>query len=212
MTDGLPTTAGNASEAAPHGTIPAGGPPATREGSVYAEHAALNRAALTKALAEQQEHIARLAYRLLGWSAADLDDVVQEVFVVAIRGLPRFGGRATLATWLTTITLNVCRTQQRKRWLRQKREAPAPVESLRLIDGMGGPESMDADTFKRVRDAIQRLAARDREVIVLRYLEEMRVEDIAGVLNVAKNTVEVRLHRARERLREPLAELWKDTT
>ena len=57
---------------------------------------------------------------------------------------------------------------------------------------------------RRVRDAIDRLPARDREVIVLHCLEEIRLADVAGVLGVSVNAVQVRLHRARQRLRVDL--------
>ena len=61
-----------------------------------------------------QGRIARLAYRLLGWSG-DVDDVVQEVFLAALRNAGSFRGEASLWTWLTRITLNRCRTHQRRR-------------------------------------------------------------------------------------------------
>jgi RNA polymerase sigma-70 factor (ECF subfamily) len=70
----------------------------------------------------------------------------------------------------------------------------------------------DADVLRGelhegVRRAVGRLGQRDREVIVLRYLEQMEVDEIAATLRLARNTVEVRLHRARERLKLFLVDL-----
>lgn len=65
-----------------------------------------------------QEPLSRLAYRLLGWSP-EADDVVQEVFLAALKNLGKFRGQCTLTTWLTSITINKCRSQLRKQWVRQ---------------------------------------------------------------------------------------------
>src|SRR4051812_2729487 len=59
-------------------------------------------------VALHQPRIARLAHRLLGW-AGDGDDVVQDVFLTALRNARSFRGQSSLATWLATITLNRCR-------------------------------------------------------------------------------------------------------
>jgi RNA polymerase sigma-70 factor (ECF subfamily) len=61
----------------------------------------------------------------------------------------------------------------------------------------------------RVREAIGSLRLRYREVTVLHYLEQMSVEQIAEVVGVRRNTVEVRLHRARRQLEELLADLME---
>ena len=70
-------------------------------------------------IAEHERCVAGLAYRLLGWRA-DVEDVVQDVFVAALENLPRFRGECRLATWLYRITVNQCRRQRRKRLLRHK--------------------------------------------------------------------------------------------
>lgn len=145
----------------------------------------------------------RLAYRLLGWSG-DADDVVQDVFLAALSNAGNFRRAADLGTWLTTITLNKCRTHRRglvsrlrmaARWaaLRTLGEAP-PADAEPAAD----------DAFDRVRSALQKLKPREREVIVLHYLEETPVDRIATVLGLTRGAVEVRLHRARTRLRAVL--------
>jgi RNA polymerase sigma factor (sigma-70 family) len=142
-----------------------------------------------------QAAVTRLAYRLLGWRHEAVEDVVQEVFLAALMHLDRFRGEAEVATWLTRITINCCRTLRRRnlvrlRWLRRQR----PTDTAPAGDA-------DADTGQRVRDAVARLPARDREVIVLRYLEQLEIGEIARLLGTKHNAVEVRLHRARTKLR-----------
>ena len=65
-----------------------------------------------------QPRVTPLAYRLLGWCAAEVDDVVQDVFVAVLRGSHAFRGNASLGTWLTAITVNRCRSEHRRRQLR----------------------------------------------------------------------------------------------
>ena len=66
---------------------------------------------------------------------------------------------------------------------------------------------MDAEDFGRVCSSVARLPAKYREPVILRYLEELSAEEIARILGVSRNTLNVRLSRARERLRRELAEL-----
>ena len=64
--------------------------------------------------------VTRLAHRLLGWAKPiDVEDVVQDVFLSAFRHRTRFAARASLGTWLTSITINRCRTHERQRGVRQ---------------------------------------------------------------------------------------------
>lgn len=156
-------------------------------------------------VAAHRDRVSRLAYRLLGWSA-DADDVVQEVFLAAWKALPRFEGRSSVATWLTRITINECRSF-RRRWRRAIRKVSAEGEhaSAPAADS----RMMDSETFDRVRQAVAALPARYREVIVLHYLEQMPSRTVSELLGVSPGTVEVRLHRARAKLKDKLADLMQ---
>jgi RNA polymerase sigma-70 factor (ECF subfamily) len=159
-----------------------------------------DRSAFAAMVDRHQAAMLRLAYRLLGWSD-EAQEVVQEVFLSALKSMGRFDRRAGLATWLTVITVNKCRTHRRKRWLRLRlartvTQQIVPVESKATDPG-------EVELAARVREAVARLPMADREVIVLRYLEEMPIERVASVLNLSSNAVHARLHRARRRL-EPL--------
>src|SRR5258706_13850898 len=82
-------------------------------------------AAFDEVVHRDQETVARLAHRLLGWSP-EVEDVVQEVFLAALKNATRFRRGSSLTTWLTTITLNKCRSQRRGFLVR-----------LRLLTGLG---------------------------------------------------------------------------
>lgn len=183
--------------------------PADGEDTVLAEALARHDPVVFDWLVEtHRARVARLACRLLAWPQ-DVDDVVQEVFLAAWKGLPRFRGQAELGTWLTRITVNKCRSHRRKemlrlRWLwRRGHEEAASSDPADRV-------TLDRETQAEVRRGVRRLPARYCEVVVLRYLEEMSVERIGQVLGLTRNTVEVRLHRARERLRRELAGLLSE--
>lgn len=156
-----------------------------------------------------QARVARLACRLLGWSQ-DVDDVVQEVFLAAWKGLPRFRRQSELGTWLMRITINKCRGHRRKEMLRLRRfwRSKERQQMRNAVSADGA--TLDAENQAEVRRAVRRLPARYCEVIVLRYLEEMPVERIGQVLGLTRNAVEVRLHRARARLRKELGGLLEE--
>ena len=156
-------------------------------------------------VARHQPQVARLAHRLLGWrDRAAVEDVTQEVFLVALTRLKDFRGDSTMSTWLAGITINQCRAHRRRsvlrlKWLR---------ETWNRHDANQPPDPQE--TSQRVRDAVAQLPPRDREVIVLFYLEDFSVAQIAVLLGVKNNAIEVRLHRARQRLKTQLADFIGD--
>lgn len=145
-----------------------------------------------------EQRISRLTHRLLGWrDGADAQDIVQDVFLAALKHRTRFRGNAGLGTWLTAITINCCRSHQRRMRLRH-------LLFRRIAEGEPSTKAWDASASAErsatIRAAVQALPPRDREVVVLRYFESLSLTEIAGVTRQSKNAVEVRLHRARNRL------------
>ncbi len=167
-----------------------------------------DRSVFDEIVRQNQAWIARLASRLLGWPD-DVEDVVQEIFLKVLKNLANFRGQSSLRTWLTSITVNTCRSWKRKRLLRwnslkrlyQRTCEPPSVSS---------EPTADRETFKKVRRAVQKLPAHYREVIVLKYLEQLPVGQIAEILGLFCNLVHVRLNRARAMLRESLADLVEE--
>lgn len=129
--------------------------------------------------------------RGFGVSSADIDDAVQEVFLIVHRRLDEFEGRSSLRTWLCGITLGVARNASRKhrrhdaahaRLSAQERQttAPAAVEAIDLVNRV--LEDLDEDK---------------RLVFVLAELEQLTAPEIAEALKVNVNTVSSRLRLAR---------------
>ena len=131
----------------------------------------------------------------------EAEDVTQKVFVDAWRGWARFEGRADPFTWLYTILRRACARHRRHRgWiLFRLRRAIAPVEECGGLAAAGatpGEQSAAGDERAAVRSLLQRLPPRTREVLVLRYLEDYPVCEIARALGIPEGTVKSRLNYA----------------
>ncbi len=159
-------------------------------------------------VARHQQRVAKLTYRLLGWTD-EAEDVVQDVFLAAYKKLADFRGQASLGSWLTAITINKCRTWRRRRLLRWKIRSAASLDDHACMDEKN-ERTIDQETCNQLRRTIQKLPTKLREVVILRYLEEMPITEMTAVLNVTENTVHVRLNRARARLRKKLGNLFEE--
>jgi RNA polymerase sigma-70 factor (ECF subfamily) len=148
---------------------------------------------------EQQAAVFRLAFLLLG-DADEAEDVAQDVFVRAARGLVRFDRTRPLRPWLLQITRNLAANRRRSarrylaalgRWWHVAAPAQAAAQITAAVDN-------DAAVLHQ---AIGRLSTQDQEVIYLRYFLELPVDETAQALGVAPGTVKSRLARALGRLR-----------
>jgi RNA polymerase sigma-70 factor (ECF subfamily) len=153
--------------------------------------------------------VAALANRLLGWPG-DVDDVVQDVFLAAYVGLKKFRCQSSLKTWLFTITINRCRRYCYKRMLRQR----ALLKNSRnasgaVADALDKP-ALSKETFSKVQRAVRALPVKYRAPIVLRHLQELSMKEASDILGITVNALQVRLSRARKRLKDDLAELLEE--
>ncbi len=141
-------------------------------------------------------------------------DALQEAFLLAFRGLPRFAGQSRLSTWLHRIVVNSALMKLRRRSARPE-ESIEPLLPTFLEDGhatvsyRAWPESAEAlleraEVRNLVRASIDRLPATYRTILMLRDIEELDTTAVAGMLGISANAVKIRLHRARQALRELL--------
>jgi len=161
--------------------------------------------ALEKLVREHHASVTRLAFRLLGWRG-DIEDLVHDVFLTAFKKIDRFRNDSSTWTWLAAITINRVRSQRRQdllhfRWLKRRGSIREAATRLSSSKSSGNPVEQD-ETAKRVRAAVAKLSPRDRELIVLHYLEELPIPEICKLLDARDTTIHVRLHRARQRLKE----------
>ena len=129
-------------------------------------------------------------------------DAVQDTFLKVFRQFHRFRGDADPLTWLISIAINVCRDYQRTAWFRH-------VD--RHVEADDLPRAADF-TFpdNTVVRAVMALPPRYREVILLRYYQNMKQKDIANALGISDRAVRQRLTKANHILREQLKEWYED--
>jgi RNA polymerase sigma-70 factor (ECF subfamily) len=143
----------------------------------------------------------------------EAEDVAQEAFLRAFRDLATFRGESKFSTWLISITLNEARR-------RLRRQSTVRMESLDEPPEEGGKVSpallrdwreIPSEALERyevrtlLQKAIGELSPIYREVLLLRDIEELSIEETAGVLGITVSSVKVRLHRARIMLQKDLA-------
>lgn len=148
-----------------------------------------------------QTQVCRLALRMCGEAAAD--DVTQEAFLAAWRALPEFRGTCRFSTWLYRLTTNTAID-----WLRREKRHRGmdDVTELELPDDGPGPQDQaeQAEAQQTVRRALSRLSEEHRQVLLLRYMQELDYAEIAAALEISEGTVKSRISRAKMRLRELL--------
>jgi RNA polymerase sigma-70 factor, ECF subfamily len=145
-----------------------------------------------------------LAYRLTG-NEEDARDVVQEAYFRAYRGIKRFRGDAQFSTWMYRITANCAATllTRRTRHRHDVLDDTVPVPDPRTDhDPQLRVDASDLRT--RLLDALEELPPRLRAVVVLRDVYDLSHESIAAELGISETAAKVRLHRARNKLRERL--------
>jgi RNA polymerase sigma-70 factor, ECF subfamily len=152
----------------------------------------------------------RLAFRMTG-NEHDAEDVVQEAFLRAYRGLDRFEDRSQVGSWLYRIAANcaydVLRARQRHEdRFEEEREDDALTE---MASAEPGPDrlALGGEVRKRVDVALARMTTRERSAFVLRHFEGMSIEEIARALGMDESAVKQSILRAVRKVRQVLAAL-----
>jgi RNA polymerase sigma-70 factor (ECF subfamily) len=153
-----------------------------------------------------------LAHRLTG-NEDDARDVVQEAYLRAYRGLPRFRGEAQFSTWMYRIVANCASTHLRRQARHRHDELD---DTTPVVDRRADHDPQlraDADDLRgRLQLALEALPPRLRAVVVLRDAYDLSHEAIATELGISESAAKVRLHRARRKLRDQLFARRDDET
>lgn len=136
----------------------------------------------------------------------DAEEISQDVFVKAYRSLADFRGDSKFSTWLYTITNTTCIT-----FLRKKKLETHSLDNEKVFEAAEGLESgikanqvEQKSRLQMVNQAIQMLSPDDARLITLFYKGEQSLDEIGQILGLDPNTVKVKLHRARARLKDKM--------
>ena len=170
--------------------------------------AAGDRAAFELLMRRNNRRLYRIARAALR-DDAEAEEALQEAYLAAYRGIARFRGEASLATWLSRLVLNECMGRLRKH---ARRQAVVPMASNEEVQDVHGgeqdlPERAAGRTEMRalIERKLDELPEDFRVVFMLRSVEELSVEETADSLGIEPATVRSRHFRARSLLRESLA-------
>ena len=152
-----------------------------------------------------QAYVFTLVLRMIK-SREDAEEVAQDVFVKAYRSLADFRGESKFSTWLYTIANTTSIT-----FLRKKKLDVHSLDNEKVFEVAGSKDSgfranlvEQKSRVNMVNEAIAMLSPDDAEIITLFYKAEQNLEEISRILRLETNTVKVRLHRARTRLKEKM--------
>lgn len=150
---------------------------------------------------------------------ADAEEITQDTFIRAHRGLAAFRGESSLATWLNRIAVNLSRNRY---WYFFRRRRHATISLQRPVQEFDGGSILDliaAETADPAQETareefnsmvfacMEKLDANQREILRLRAVQNLPYEEIAQTLNISTGTVKSRIARTRENLRKLLAEM-----
>jgi RNA polymerase sigma-70 factor (ECF subfamily) len=152
-----------------------------------------------------QQYVFTLVLRFTD-NREDAEEISQDVFVKAYRSLADFRGDSKFSTWLYTVVRTSCIT-----FLRKKKLDTTSIDNERTFLQLENKESgFNANSIEQksrhamVNEAIRLLSPDDSQLITLFYKGEQSLEEIGRIMHLEPNTVKVKLHRARNRLREKL--------
>jgi len=136
----------------------------------------------------------------------DAEEIAQDVFVKAYRNLADFRGESKFSTWLYTITSTTCIT-----FLRKKKLDTHSLDHDKVFEmaenrdsGFRANQVEQKSKLQMVNEAIKLLSPDDARLITLFYKGEQSLEEIGQIMGSEPNTIKVRLHRARQRLKEKM--------
>lgn len=138
------------------------------------------------------------------------EDVAQEAFWAAYRGLPHLKDRDKFGAWLKEVTTRTAANWLRRQSPRLKYETPLPHRrTVSIADVQAGPSgSLEGqELFERVQNAVDTLPERYRLPVILRYMQELSYEEISRFTGESQDEVRGILHRASHRLRDLLSEM-----
>jgi RNA polymerase sigma factor (sigma-70 family) len=136
----------------------------------------------------------------------DAEEIAQDIFVKAYRCLSDFRGDSKFSTWLYTIVNTSCITFLRKKRLQTHSLDDEKVFAVadNIDGGMRANQVEQKSRIAMVNEAIKLLSVDDAKIITLFYKGEQSLDEIGAILGMEPNTVKVKLHRARVRLKDKM--------
>jgi len=193
-------------QAIPALVLPKGGAPEERELVRLAQNGKAE--AFEELVRRHQQRVFAVVSRILR-RREDAEEVAQQVFLKVFVSIRRFDMRSAFSTWLYKIAVNECWDLLRKKKVRPLvYESDLSTEQVQRLDGFADPHNRSArpDERAQARELVERLLSslsdEDRQIMLLKEVEGLSVQEIAGIFHLNVNTVKVRMFRARSAMME----------
>jgi RNA polymerase sigma-70 factor (ECF subfamily) len=162
-----------------------------------------DRAALAELVDGHAELAGQVVRAIVGPSAPDADDLIQETLVRACERIGQCRGDDAFAAWIARIAQNVCRDHRRSAW-------QARVTLSDRVDAPGGPDGGEPEEALEIRRALGRLPARQRMVLILRFAHGRSFAEIGRLFGGDAEAARSRVRRALGRMRKMLGPDWEE--
>jgi RNA polymerase sigma-70 factor, ECF subfamily len=155
-------------------------------------------------------------FRLRRCTPQESEDLAQETFINAFRGIREFRRDSSLKTWLLRVALNIWRNELRRRFTAKRAAQEVPLEdpesgkeevSLRVEADELLNELLREERRQFIVRELRKLPPQMRRCMLLRVLQDLKYREIASILRISIDTVKSQLFQARQRLKETLAEV-----
>ncbi len=179
-----------------------------------------DEAAFNEMVGRYWDRIYGMVHQLLR-NQQDAEEVTQDAFIRAHRGLVNFRGDAAFSTWLYQIATNLARNRYWY-WWRRKRDKTVSFDQPVSEDNdtplsevfaaemeTPGDITVTQELVDHIAVGMEKISSKHREILILRNVKNMAYEEIAEVLGISVGTVKSRIARARESLRETIGEDFK---
>jgi RNA polymerase sigma-70 factor, ECF subfamily len=170
-----------------------------------------DRMAFAELVELYKDKLYNLGYRMMG-NPQEAEDVAQEAFLRAFANLGSYNNSHKFSTWIYRIATNLCIDRMRKKKADYSLDAEVPGDDnggdmytrIAAPDRTPEEEVVLAETQEEVQRAIESLPENYRAAVVLKYMHDLSLQEIADILEVPVSTVKTRIHRGREALRAGL--------
>jgi RNA polymerase sigma-70 factor (ECF subfamily) len=150
------------------------------------------------------DRVHRICYRII-LDPSQVQDCVQEVWLKVFRNIDRFQCSKSFAAWLNSVSANTAIDYYRK-WIKRNNRVDSDEIRATVRDENPGERKIDGEHIRqRIYQALEKISVNQRTAFVLRYYEDMPVDEIARILGCTKGAVRTHISRSLIALRARLA-------
>jgi RNA polymerase sigma-70 factor, ECF subfamily len=155
-----------------------------------------------------KDKIYRHCYRMVG-NGHEAEDLAQETFLRAFRNISKYNNEFKFSTWIFRIATNLCIDRLRKKKPDYYLDAEVPgTDGATMYSQLSSEEPLpeqvvtENERWNELQEEIMKLPEKYRTAIVLKYVEDLSLEEISHIMDIPVPTVKTRIHRGREALKK----------